>query len=33
MRSVLIFHTITVVGKLDNINCGFHTVNWQNRWR
>jgi len=33
MRSVLIFHTITVVGKLDNILSGFHAVKWQNEWR
>ena len=26
MRSVLIFHTVTAVGKLDNIHSGFHTV-------
>jgi len=30
MRSVLIFHTITAVSKLDNILSGFHAVEWQN---
>jgi len=33
MRSVSIFHTKTVVSKLDNIHSGFYIVNWENRWR
>jgi len=32
VRSVLIFHVVTVVSKLDNIHSGFHTVNWQKWW-